>query len=70
MRKATLYTLHAPTNRPSSYEAGVADGDACRRQGGKPSLFLLVARHDDYSAGFRAGYFQRTASKSASTNTA
>ena len=70
MREATLYTLYVPTKRPSAYEAGVADGDACRRQGGKPSLFLLVARHDDYSAGFRAGYFQRALSKSTSTNTA
>ena len=59
MREATLYTLHGATNRPSAYEAGAADGDACRRGGGKPSLFLLVARHDDYSAGFRAGFFQR-----------
>ena len=41
------------------YAQGVADGHACRRQGGSPSPYRLIARNDDYSAGFRAGFFER-----------
>ena len=65
MREATLYTLDIPTNRLAAYETGVADGNTCRQRGNRPSLFLLVARHDDYSAGFRAGFFQRAFEKAA-----
>ena len=43
----------------TSYAAGVADGNECRRQGGTPSTLRLVAINDAYSSGFRAGYFQR-----------
>jgi hypothetical protein len=42
-----------------SYATGVADGDECRRRGGPISTLRLVAINDEYSAGFRAGYFQR-----------
>lgn len=59
MREATPSIPHVLAGRFSAYEAGVTDGDACRRRGGKPSVFLLVARADDYSAGFRAGFFRR-----------
>ena len=58
MQQATLFKLQVPKHLPSTYEAGVADGAACRRRAGKPSTFLLVAFADDYSAGFRAGYFR------------
>jgi len=63
MREATLHTIHGATNRDSAYESGVTDGDKCRRRQDKPSAYLLVALDDDYSAGFRAGFFQRALSK-------
>ena len=62
MSKAKLFMLHGPKGRApalAAYAAGVADGDECRRQGGTPSTLQLVAINDDYSSGFRAGYFQR-----------
>ena len=49
------------SQNPSSYETGVADGAACRKRADTPSIYLLVAKGDDYSSGFRAGYFQRGA---------
>ena len=42
-----------------TYATGVADGDECRRCGGSISTLRLVAINDEYSAGFRAGFFQR-----------
>ena len=62
MQETKLHTLHVATNRNAVYESGVADGGECRTRNGKPSVLLLVAT-DDYSAGFRAGFFQRTSSK-------
>ena len=62
MSEAKLMRLHGTKSRAlalAAYAAGVADGDACRRQGGTPSTLQLVAINDDYSSGFRAGYFQR-----------
>lgn len=62
MSKANPIALHGPKSRAlavAAYAAGVADGDECRRQGGTPSTLRLVAINDDYSSGFRAGYFQR-----------
>jgi hypothetical protein len=59
MPEVTPYKLHVATNRDAVYASGVADGEECRRRKGKPSIFLLVARDDDYSVGFRAGFFQR-----------
>ena len=70
MAKATIHEIQVPRNRGSSYEAGIADGEECRRRKGKPSVFVLVALNDDYSAGFRAGFFQRALSKARITNTA
>lgn len=52
-----------PTNQFSAYESGIADGEECRRRKGKPSIFLLVALNDSYSAGFRAGFFERALNK-------
>lgn len=59
MRGATPVKLQVPAHRPSAYESGVADGDACRRRGGKPSVFLRVTFDDDCSSGFMAGFYQR-----------
>ena len=63
MRDATPVKLQVPTNRHSAYESGVADGDAWRRRGGKPSVFLRVAFDDDYSSGFMAGFNRRARRK-------
>ena len=41
------------------YQAGVVAGGACRAWAVKPPIFILVAKDDLYSAGFRAAYFQR-----------
>ena len=43
----------------SSYEAGAAEGAACRHRAETPSLYLMVAKNDDFALGFKAGYFQR-----------
>src|SRR6185295_7320884 len=59
MEDATLYTLPLPANRSSMYESGLADGAACRRQGGTPPLRVRVAIDDVYCSGFRAGYYER-----------
>jgi len=51
-----------PANGPrdvSDYRAGVADGVRCLRDGGIITKLRLIAINDLYSAGFRAGYFQR-----------
>jgi hypothetical protein len=37
---------------------GYVDGEAFRRQGRKPSKYLLVGI-DEYCLGFRAGYYER-----------
>jgi hypothetical protein len=59
MQEATIHTIHVADTRDSAYATGVTDGDECRRRKDKPSAYLLVALNDDYSAGFRAGFFQR-----------
>jgi len=41
------------------YRSGVADGGQCRRSGAAITTVRLIAINDPYSAGFRAGYFQR-----------
>ncbi|HZM47200.1 MAG TPA: hypothetical protein VFC14_20445 [Burkholderiales bacterium] len=41
------------------YRSGVADGGRCRRDGAAITKVRLIAINDPYSAGFRAGYFQR-----------
>ena len=41
------------------YRSGVTDGGQCRRSGGAITKVRLIAINDPYSAGFRAGYFQR-----------
>jgi hypothetical protein len=67
MSKAKLVTLQGPKSRAlalAEYEAGVADGNECRRQGGTPPTLRLVAINDDYSSGFRAGYFRRGSNNS------
>jgi len=43
----------------AEFAAGVVAGNECRMQGGTPSKLRLVAIDDPYSAGFRAGFFQR-----------
>lgn len=40
------------------YSQGYVDGEAFRKRGKQPSQFPLVGV-DDYSLGFRAGYFER-----------
>jgi len=37
---------------------GYVDGEACRRQRREPSKYVLVGI-DEYSLGFRAGYYER-----------
>jgi len=37
---------------------GFVDGESCRRRGKSPPKYVLVCR-DEYSQGFRAGYFER-----------
>lgn len=37
---------------------GYVDGESCRRRGKRPPKYVLVCM-DDYSQGFRAGYFDR-----------
>jgi hypothetical protein len=41
------------------YRSGVAAGGRCRRSGAPITKVRLIAINDPYSAGFRAGYFQR-----------
>lgn len=38
---------------------GFVDGESFRRRGKKPPKYVLVCL-DEYSQGFRAGYFERT----------
>jgi hypothetical protein len=42
---------------------GFVDGEIARRRGAAPSVFARVGI-DDYSQGFRAGYYERAASRS------
>ena len=37
---------------------GFVDGESFRRRGKRPPQYVLVCR-DEYSQGFRAGYFER-----------
>jgi hypothetical protein len=46
-------------HRQRLYRSGVADGGQCRRDGAAITKVRLIAINDPYSAGFRAGYFQR-----------
>lgn len=41
------------------YRTGVADGCRCQGSGAAIAKVRLIAINDPYSAGFRAGYFQR-----------
>ena len=41
------------------YRSGVADGGRCQHSGAAITKVRLIAINDPYSAGFRAGYFQR-----------
>src|SRR5687768_328987 len=43
---------------------GFLDGEVSRRRGGAPSAYAKVGI-DDYSLGFRAGYYERRASRQA-----
>ena len=43
---------------------GFVDGESFRRRGKRPSNYVLVGL-DDYSQGFRAGYFERKSVASA-----
>lgn len=56
---AESVSLLGRTQRVGAYGAGVADGGECHRRGGAISKLRLIAINDEYSAGFRAGYFQR-----------
>jgi hypothetical protein len=56
-------TSRGPTAVPrstevASYQSGMIDGEACRSESRKPSLFALLALGDAYCSGFRAGYFR------------
>jgi hypothetical protein len=42
---------------------GFVDGEMSRRRGGAPSTYARVGI-DDYSLGFRAGYYERSTSQS------
>jgi hypothetical protein len=60
--QATLLRPQVRTGQsqsPSKYTTGVTDGAACRKPADTLSIYQLVAKDDDYSSGFRAGYFQR-----------
>jgi len=46
-------------DRHRLYRNGVTDGGQCRCNGGAITKVRLIAINDPYSAGFRAGYFQR-----------
>ena len=46
-------------DRNRLYRSGVADGGRCQRSGAAITKVRLIAINDPYSAGFRAGYFQR-----------
>ena len=56
--RAMQYELPVSKNTSPEYDTGVEDGAECRRRANKPSIFMLVAFADDYSSGFRAGYFR------------
>ncbi len=42
---------------------GFVDGEIARRRGGAPSIYARVGI-DDYSQGFRAGYYERATAQS------
>ena len=42
----------------SAYAGGVLDGESSRRHGATPSKYAQIGI-DDYSLGFRAGYYER-----------
>lgn len=46
-------------DRHRLYRSGVADGGQCWLDGAAITKVRLIAINDPYSAGFRAGYFQR-----------
>ena len=41
-----------------AFAQGCVEGETARRMGGKPTLHAVVGI-DEYSLGFRAGYFER-----------
>jgi len=45
------------------FSEGFVDGEAFRKRGQQPSQFSLVGA-DEYSKGFRTGYFERAVSSS------
>ena len=47
-----------------AHAEGYIDGEQCRQSGQAPSRYVLVG-FDDYSLGYRAGYFDRPSSGSA-----
>ena len=51
-----------PDDNAFAYASGLADGIQCRQRNSVPSKFLLVA-FDEYSLGFRAGYFVRRSTR-------
>jgi len=62
MRIGVVVMQDSPADRlrnVSDYRAGAADGARCLRDGHEIMKRRLIAINDCYSAGFRAGYFQR-----------
>ena len=58
------YRMLAENNGWSlAYSEGYVDGEAFRKRGKQPSQFPLIGV-DEYSAGFRAGYFERQSTRS------
>lgn len=49
----------AASDAPCDYLRGIEDGGQCRLQGAAITKLRLIAINDQYSAGYRAGYFQR-----------
>ena len=47
-----------------AHAEGYVDGESFRRRGKRPPKYVLVCR-DEYSQGFRAGYFERKPAVSA-----
>ena len=47
-----------------AHAEGFVDGESFRRRGKRPPKYVLICR-DEYSQGFRAGYFERSQSASA-----
>ena len=50
-----------------AHAEGFVDGEASRRRGKPPSKYALIGI-DEYSLGFRAGYFERRSPESTRSN--